>query len=114
MISGCVSKIIKNWGRPIQVVLENDKEEKSKAFIQPFRHKDYSHYGGNCTNIGFNSETEYLYIGPKDIRIDKYPFNTIIKTSDESYIVKRAQKVCFKEDVLYIWAILQRHEEVLA
>lgn len=113
MINKCFSRAIKRWGQSIQVVLEDGTEECSKAFIQPIRHKNYSYYGGKCTDIGFNPEAEYLYIGPKEVRLDQYPFNTVVKTNDESYIVKRAQKVCIKENILYIWAILQRHEEAV-
>ena len=111
MVDNYITRAIESFGRAVKVVSSDATEETTKAFIQPFRHKDYSYYGGKCIDIGFNTGANYLYIGSKDVRIDKYPFNTVIKTNDESYTIKRAQKVCLKDEVLYIWAVLQKCEE---
>ena len=112
MLSKFVDNAIKNFGKKIKVNHYNI-EENINAFIQPIRYKDNSYYGGNCTAIGMNKGANYLYIGPKNVRIDQYPFDTIIETDEEDYFIKRAQKVCFKNEILYIWAILQKYEEDL-
>lgn len=111
MLSECVTYAINRFGCAVKITNSDGTEENFKAFIQPLRHKDHSFYGGKCAETGFTVGANFLYIGPKNVRIDQYPFNTILKTNEESYIVKRAQKVCFKNKILYIWAILQRCDE---
>ena len=111
MINNYVSSIINKLGEKVTVISQNNEREETKAFIQPSRYKDDSYYGGKCLDLGFNVGDSYLYIGSKDVRIDQYPFNTIIESESDKYVVKRAQKVEFNNDVLYVWAILQKCRE---
>ncbi len=107
MFSSCVSSLINKFGRTVSVLPENGAPISTKAFIQPLRHKDQSYMGGKCVDLGYLNGKNYLYIGNKNVRLDLYPFNTKIETSEENYVVKRAQAVYLGEDVLYVWAIIQ-------
>ena len=109
MISDCVKSSIDKYGRHVVVIdFENNENRKNtKAFIQPLRYKDETYMGGRFKNLGQIKGTKYLYIGNNDVRLDKYPLNTIIQTSEEKFVLKRAEKVYFKDEVFYIWAILQ-------
>lgn len=109
MIYDCVKSILNKFGRNVNVIdqTENIQSKTTKAFIQPLRYRDKNYIGAKYMDVGVVDGTNYLYIGSSNLRLDLYPSNTQIKTDEESYVVKRAQKVCFKDDIVYIWAILQ-------
>ena len=111
-----VLDILNKYGSDIEVInnsIENSvPKKKSKAFIQPLRYQDQNFMGMKFLDSGILNGANYLYIGSYDLRLDLYPINnTIIKTSIDSFVLKRAQKVCLKNDILYIWAILQHYVE---
>lgn len=108
MISDCVRASINKYGQKVIIIdSENNNQLITRAFIQPLRHKDETYMGGKCKNIGQVRGKKYLYISNNDVRLDKFQLNTIIQTSENKFVLKRAEKVYFKEDVFYIWAILQ-------
>ena len=103
--------MLNKFGRNVEIVSDNDQNISTQAFIQPLRYKDHMYMGGQCIDIGYLKGKNYLYIGSHNVRLDLYPFNTIINTDEESYVVKRAQAVYLGENVLYVWAIIQEHVE---
>lgn len=107
MFSSCVSSLIDKFGRTVSILPENSAPISTKAFIQPLRYRDQSYLGGKCMDMGYLNGKNYLYIGNNDVRLDLYPFNTKIETSEENYVVKRSQAVYLGENVLYVWAIIQ-------
>lgn len=113
MIYDNLKYILNKFGRNVKVIDPTDKIEVKKisAFIQPLRYKDKNYIGSRYLDAGIIDGSNFLYIGPSDLRLDLYPLNSIIETNEESYVVKRAQKVCFKDDIVYIWAILQLYVE---
>ncbi len=111
MFNNCVTSVINRFGRSVEVISKNGTNVSTKAFIQPLRYKDQTYMGGKCIDIGYVNSKNYLYIGNKDLRLDLYPFNTILKTSGDNYVIKRAQAVYLGEDVLYVWAIIQVYVE---
>lgn len=111
MMDKYIINTIEDYGRSVEIISPEMVTKTTKAFIQPLRYKDSSYLGGKYINLGKTSGTSFLYIGKNDVRVDLYPLNTIVRTSEESYIVKRAQKVCIKDNIVYIWAILQLYVE---
>ncbi|MDQ5983841.1 MAG: hypothetical protein RUMPE_00870 [Eubacteriales bacterium SKADARSKE-1] len=111
MMDKYIINTIEEYGRSVEIISPEMTKKITKAFIQPLRYKNNSYVGGKYIDLGKVDETNFLYIGKNDIRLDLYPLNTIIKTDEESYVVTRAQKVCIKEDIAYIWAILKLYVE---
>lgn len=111
MFDTCVTNMINRFGQTVKVVSTDDTDVYTKAFIQPLRYKDQTYMGGKCMDMGYFNGTNYLYIGDKNTRLDLYPFNTMLKTDDQTYVIKRAQAVYLGEDVLYVWAIIQVYVE---
>lgn len=113
MIIDCINNSIDNYGRNVIIIDPEDSKNKvnTKAFIQPLRYKDKTYMGGKFKDIGQIKGAGYLYIGSRDVRLDKYPLNTIIQADEDKFVLKRAEKVHFKNDVYYIWAILQLYVE---
>lgn len=108
MISDCVEASINKYGQDVTIInSETNNQFCTRAFIQPLRYKDDTYMGGKFKNIGQIKGANYLYIGNKDVRLDKFPLNTIIKSSEDQFVLKRAEKVYFNNKLFYIWAILQ-------
>lgn len=87
---------------------DNPKIEKTIAVIQSFKSKQYSNIDGKFVASGYVDNSRYLYIGPSNIRLDKYGTDTVIIDKDTKYTLKRAEKVCYCNEVIYIWAMLQK------
>lgn len=82
------------------------------GFIQPLRYKNKMYLNGVNTVIGFNSQGHYLYIGPPDHDVSKLTAEQWIESNGQKFTVDRSEKVYFKNEVVYIWAIIREIVEV--
>ena len=109
MTSKYVDMMIEKYGEEVSINCSDMAEKSTKAFIQPLRKKGNSYYGDDGFDLGIIDESNYLYIGKKDVRLDLYPFDTILQTNEDKYILKKAHKVCIGSEIIYIWGIVQKH-----
>lgn len=96
-----VSNMLDTYGSDVKICTEGETIN-SKAFIEPLQYKRWIFIGGKYHKIG--KSERYVYIG-KPI----YPLTvneTIIKSKDKEYIVKRCEPYKIDDSVLYIWAIV--------
>ena len=105
------SRLINLYGQT--VTIENGNVSAStKAFIQPLRHSDKRTISGSYTETVIDNSEQFLYIGNPDIRLDTFPLDTTsITAGTDVYILKKADKICFSDEVLYIRAILSKEVE---
>lgn len=82
------------------------------GFIQPLRYKNKMYLNGVNTVIGFNSQGHYLYIGPPDHDVSAVAKNRWIESHGKKFTVDRSEKVYFKNEVVYYWAIIREIVEV--
>ena len=82
------------------------------GFIQPLRYKNKMYLNGVNTVIGFNSQGHYLYIGPPDHDAGRLTSAQWIESNGQKFTVDRSEKVYFKNEVIYIWAIIREIVEV--
>jgi hypothetical protein len=82
------------------------------GFVQPLRYKNKMYLNGVNTVIGFNSQGHYLYIGPPEHDITLLKTDQWIEAADKKFTADRAEKVYFKNEVVYIWAIIREIVEV--
>ena len=82
------------------------------GFIQPLRYKNKMYLNGVNTVIGFNSQGHYLYLGPPDHDLDTLTSEGWIESGSKKFTVDRSEKVYFKNEVVYIWAIIREIVEV--
>jgi len=78
-----------------------------RAFIQPLRYKNKMYLNGVNTEIGFNSQGYYLYIGPPEPNLAELAEGVFVAAEDSAYQVDRAEQVYFGSRPLYQWAILR-------
>ena len=108
-----IESIFRKHGRPAAFVSKDGETIKEmKAFISPLRYKNKMYLYGVNTEIGYNSQGHYLYIGPPDPDLTAASKNSVITADGTSYRVDRAEKVYNGENVFYIWAIIRTIVEV--
>ena len=78
-----------------------------RCFLQPLRYKNKMYLNGVNTQIGFNAQGHYLYIGPPDHDPTQLTSHATLHIGGESYLVDRAEKVYCGETPYYIWAIVR-------
>ena len=77
------------------------------AVISPLRYKNKMYLSGVYTDIGFNSEGHYLYIGPAECDLTAAPDGAYILADGVKYRIDRAEKVYAGDEIFYIWAIIR-------
>ncbi len=100
------------WGR--QLVIENPdstRTEPFNGFIQPLRYKNKMYLYGVNTEIGYNAQGYYLYIGPPEYDLTQNE-DAIIIDGDIKYQIDRAEKIKFGDEVLYVWAVVRTVVEI--
>lgn len=109
-----IDKIIQSFG--MSVYLKNNADWKSpvfNAFIQPLRYKNKLYMSGDFTPIGRNPQDVYLYIGPKSHDLTALDSSyRICDANANAYMIERAEKIMFKNEIVYIWAIIRKTTEV--
>lgn len=111
MTSEYVDIMIEKYGEEVSVSCSDMPTQRTKAFIQPMRKKGTSYYGDEGYDLGVIDDSHYLYIGKKDVRLDLYPFDTVLQANEDKYILKKAHKVCIGRDIIYIWGMIQKYSE---
>lgn len=91
---------------------DNGKTESCKALIQPLRYKNKMYLDGVYTEIGFNSQGHYLYIGPPTPDLTLAGESARIESDSVSYRIDRAERVYNGSEIFYIWAIIRTIVEV--
>ncbi len=107
-------KILEQYGSDITYKSMNTNGEytqsnTSKAFIQPLRYKNKMYIGSNQIPIGEIDGGHYLYIGSPDLRFDKQSDTVIIGYDGEDYYIKRAEPYIFRNEPIYVWAVIAKH-----
>ena len=100
--------IFDSFGRPAVFSSKSgEKLAEMKAFISPLRYKNKMYLYGVNTEIGYNSQGHYLYIGPPTPDLTAAEDGEYISCLGEKYRIDRAEKVYKGEKVFYIWAIIR-------
>lgn len=100
----------RRFGRECRYVTPAGGERRMYAFISPLRYKNKMYLYGVNTEIGYNPEGYYLYIGPASPAVSADD-DGYIECGGESYRLDRAEKVYRGAEIFYIWAILRKITE---
>lgn len=108
--SSRIKKIINKCGSATKIYLDTGTVE-TIASIQPLRYKYRSYLDDEHVEVGVADKGKYLYIGPSDVRLDNFPDDTLIKNWSGEYVLKSAGKFCSKDEIVYIWGVLEAKRE---
>ena len=105
-------KLFEKYGRRCGfTAVEGGTAREMSAFISPLRYKNKMYLYGVNTEIGYNSEGYYLYIGPPSPDITGAESSGRIVCDGEAYRIDRAEKVWLGNSVFYIWAVIRKTTE---
>ena len=100
-------KEFNRYGKDMKIIYPNGSVTPIfKGFIQPLRYKNKMYLYGVNTEIGYNSQGYYLYIGPPQYDLTKYPEATVV-CDNQKYMIDRCEKMDFKGKPVYVWAIIR-------
>ncbi len=103
-----IESVFNKYGRPVKLVsVTGGTIGETHAFISPLRYKNKMYLYGVNTEIGYNSQGHYLYIGPPEPDLTVFSDGEYISCMGEKYRIDRAEKVYKGENVFYIWAIIR-------
>ena len=103
-----LTPIFNAHGRPASLISKQGETlAEMNAFISPLRYKNKMYLYGVNTEIGYNSQGHYLYVGPPDPDITNLENGEYVACGGERYRVDRAEKVYKGNDVFYIWAVIR-------
>ncbi|MEE1139690.1 MAG: hypothetical protein U0M02_14555 [Acutalibacteraceae bacterium] len=102
-----IEPVFRHYGRPASFVSKDGETVETRAFISPLRYKNKMYLYGVNTEIGYNSQGHYLYIGPPDPDLTAAADGSYIYCLGEKYRIDRAEKVYNGENPFYIWAIIR-------
>ena len=100
--------MLRAFGRPASFISKDgEKLAEMNAFISPLRYKNKMYLYGVNTEIGYNSQGHYLYIGPPDPDLTVADNGECVSCAGEKYRIDRAEKVYKGDKAFYIWAIIR-------
>ncbi len=103
-----IRKLFTRYGRPVSLIDKNGKTIKeSKCLIQPLRYKNKMYLEGIPTDIGINETGYYLLLAPPEFGLEQTDSSTYISDGNNNYHIDRSEKIYFKSDVYFIWAIIR-------
>lgn len=100
------------FGRTVELNSPDGSKKSFKAFIQPLRYKNKMYLDGVYTQIGFNSQGHYLYLGPPKPDLTLADDGAFLSADGIKYQIDRAERVYRGSEVFYIWAIIRTIVEV--
>lgn len=105
------SEIFGKYARPVSIH-DASTVKTCRAYIQPLRYKNKMYLDGIYTEIGFNSQGHYLYIGPPEPDLTQLSDSGYISADGTHYRIDRAERVFMGDEIFYIWAIIRTIVEV--
>lgn len=103
-----IENLMKHHGREMCLTLPDGWSSNTfYGFIQPLRYKNKMYLYGINTQIGYNSQGYYLYIGPPEHDLTKMGTDTRLNADGSEYQIDRAERVYRGGKVFYVWAIVR-------
>ena len=96
------------YGRPVSLFDGNGNFIcKSKCLIQPLRYKNKMYLEGIPTDIGISEAGFYLCLAPAEFDPESAGRTGYISDGKNNYHVDRCEKIYFRNDVYFNWAIIR-------
>ena len=103
-----IKRLLARYGRPASLFDGNGNLLcESKCLIQPLRYKNKLYLEGIPTDIGINEAGCYLFLAPPEFDPGAAGRTGYISDGTNNYHIDRSEKIYFKSDVYFIWAIIR-------
>ena len=99
---------LRKIGRKVVLVDGDWKSMPFYAKIQPIRYKNKMYLQETGTPLGLNIQEYFLYIGPFDHDFTSLSSMCEVVLNDDKFTVTKREKVYYKDEMIYVWAVLRR------
>jgi hypothetical protein len=109
-IKNKIEEIMARTGRSVWLSAKDGwKSPLYKALVQPLRYKNKMYLEQAYLSDGIDGGGFYLYIGPArfDITGEENRRVLRINASENSYYIRRAEKVFVGDTCVYVWAVIK-------
>lgn len=101
-------KIFNTMGRTMQIV-SSEGTVSFKGVFQPLRYKNKIYLSGVMTELGYDSVKKYLVLCSSDVALESVDgLQKVLTVDGEKFCVDCAEKVYFKSEPCYCWAIIHK------
>ena len=84
-----------------------------KGTLQPLRYKNKIYLNGVPTELGYDSLKKYLLICSASVELENIDGkDTVLVFEKARYSVDHCEKVYFKNEPFYYWAIIHKEESI--
>ncbi len=99
----------KRMGNEMTVTCGDTVFDSFNAIIQPLRYKNKMYLSSTPTELGYDFLNKYLLIAPPEARLDLVDGDEYVLMYDgHRFEVDRSEKVSFKGNDVYYWAIISK------
>ena len=98
-----VEKILARWGSEL-VLVSGAERVRVRALLQHTASKSRQNMLPGYGALGKNPGGQYVYIGPGSVPVRE----GMTLLSEQSYLLRRAEPVHFRGNVLYYWGLCER------
>ena len=104
------SKFIEKYGQLLSIERENSKIS-FRAFFQPLRYKNKMYLSVIQTELGYDVLTKFLLICPAYVPLEEVNgLNVFLRSGNEDFNVDHCEKIYFRDEPLYYWAIVHQNK----
>ena len=104
------SKFIEKYGQLLSIE-QGEKRTSFRAFFQPLRYKNKMYLSVIQTELGYDVLTKFLLICPAYIPLEAVNgLDCFLRSGNGDYNVDHCEKIFFRDEPLYYWAIVHRNK----
>lgn len=112
MLAKTIKKLFRTFGGPVIIYSTSVPpfSGNSYGFLQPLRYKNKMYVDAQLDELGLDDDGRYVYIGlPDRLLTDSASNGRQIDVNNQMYSVIRAENVYYKNEAIYVWAIIKRN-----
>ena len=104
------SKFIEKYGQLLSIEKENSKIS-FRSFFQPLRYKNKMYLSVIQTELGYDVLTKFLLICPAYVPLEEVNgLDVFLRSGNEDFNVDHCEKIYFRDEPLYYWAIVHQNK----
>lgn len=101
MTGSFMSRMIRRYGAPI-LRTSGSSVTAYRAIVQPVTSRSWQNMERMIPNVGEIPRGQYIYIGPADQAVKS---GDIFTFDGRTYMVRRADRIFFREEALFVWGL---------
>ena len=104
------SKFIEKYGQTLSIE-KDGTTTPFRGFFQPLRYKNKMYLSVITTELGYDVLTKFLLICPVTVPLETVNgLDVFLRFGEEDFSVDHCEKIYFKDEPLYYWAVVHQNK----